>query len=159
WWARFARMGMSRGVAAAAFRDFLHVDVREVVPSVQAPVLILHRATNRSIPWLRDQLADVTTTSVEHTDMHWWWDDAFRGPMLDAAEEHFTGKPAVPDPHRILATVLFTDLVESTSRAAALGDRRWRELLDEHDRVIARYVDHYRGTLVKSTGDGVLALF
>lgn len=159
WWARFARMGMSRGVAAAAFEDFLHVDVREVVPSVQAPVLVMHRSTNRSIPWLRDHLADVTTKSVDHTDLHWWWDDELRGLMLDAAEEHFTGKPAAPDPHRILATVLFTDLVESTSRAAAVGDRRWRELLDEHDRVIARYVDEHRGTRVKSTGDGVLALF
>ena len=78
---------------------------------------------------------------------------------MDEVEEFVTGRPAAATRDRMLATVLFTDIVRSTERAAELGDRRWRELLAQHDRLVERELARYRGRLVKSIGDGVLATF
>ncbi len=79
--------------------------------------------------------------------------------MLGEVEEFLTGRRSAPAPERALATVLFTDIVSSTERAAALGDAGWRKLLSEHDRLVRREIEAQRGHLVKSTGDGVLATF
>jgi class 3 adenylate cyclase len=86
---------------------------------------------------------------VDHGDLHWWWQADLRAEMLDAVSHHFTGRPSSPDVDRVLATVLFTDLVSSTERAAAMGDKRWREILDEHDALIGRELDAHRGSLVR----------
>ena len=79
--------------------------------------------------------------------------------MLDAVGVHFTGQRESFDTDRLLATVLFTDLVRSTEAVMAAGDRRWQEILDEHDALVLRELKLHRGELVKSTGDGVLAVF
>ena len=101
----------------------------------------------------------MATMEVDHGDLHWWWQADLRAEMLDAVSHHFTGRPSSPDVDRVLATVLFTDLVSSTERAAAIGDKRWREILDEHDALIGRELDAHRGSLVKTTGDGIVATF
>ena len=101
----------------------------------------------------------MATMEVDHGDLHWWWQADLRAEMLDAVSHHFTGRPSSPDVDRVLATVLFTDLVSSTERAAAMGDKRWREILDEHDALIGRELDAHRGSLVKTTGDGIVATF
>ena len=79
--------------------------------------------------------------------------------LIDEIEEFLTGARRRPAMDRVLATVLFTDIVRSTERAASLGDNQWSRLLDDHDRICAEHVDRYRGRMVKSTGDGVLATF
>ncbi|MGH2992855.1 MAG: adenylate/guanylate cyclase domain-containing protein [Solirubrobacterales bacterium] len=113
WWARFERQSMSPTMARAALRMAVAFDIRDVLPSIHIPTLVIHR----------------------------------------------TGERQEREPDRVLATVLFTDIVGSTERATALGDRRWRDLLDQHDRLIRRELDRYRGREVKTTGDGVLATF
>jgi len=96
---------------------------------------------------------------VAHSDVHWWWQSQLRSEMLDAVSVHFTGSAEPLDVDRVLATVLFTDLVGSTQTAAMLGDRRWQQLLSEHDALVMRELQLHRGELVKSTGDGILAVF
>jgi class 3 adenylate cyclase len=170
WWARFERMSMSRSTASRDVGDFYRLDVTSAAPFVHAPVLIMHSTALESpataigveldsTAWLRDHLENVELAEVTHTDLHWWWDPDLRALMLDAVNTHFTGRPASPDTDRVLATVLFTDLVGSTQKAAALGDKRWQHILDEHDALIIRELDAHRGVLVNSTGDGVVATF
>jgi len=170
WWGRFERMSMSRGTAQQAIRDFLSLDVRSAVPLVQAPVLLAYSTdlpdlaetrgySTSSGPWLRGHLSNPHVLEVAHSDVHWWWQSALRSEMLDAVSSHFTGNAEPPDPDRVLATVLFTDLVGSTETAAMLGDRRWQQLLGEHDSLVMRELKIHRGELVKSTGDGILAVF
>src|SRR4029077_9117603 len=79
--------------------------------------------------------------------------------IIDEVQEFLTGVRGSPDLDRVLATVMFTDIVGSTEKAVTLGDRRWRELLDEHDKIVARNVEQFRGHYVKHTGDGFLATF
>jgi class 3 adenylate cyclase len=170
WWGRFERMTMGRGTAQQAVQDFLSLDVRSAVPLVQAPVLLAYSTdlpdleetrgfSTSSGPWLRGHLPNAHVLEVAHSDVHWWWQSELRSEMLDAVSAHFTGSAEPLDVDRILATVLFTDLVGSTERAAMLGDRRWQQILNEHDALVMRELKLHRGELVNSTGDGVLAVF
>jgi class 3 adenylate cyclase/pimeloyl-ACP methyl ester carboxylesterase len=170
WWARFERMSMSRGTARQAMYDFSRLDVRSAVPLVQAPVLIMDSPTyatlqgsrgntEQAAPWLEEHLTRVERMVVDHTDLHWWWQADLRPTMLDAVSTHFTGEPASPDVDRVLATVLFTDIVGSTQHAARTGDKRWTEVLRDHDELAGRELERHRGRRIKSTGDGILATF
>jgi class 3 adenylate cyclase len=159
WWARFERQAMSRGTAMRTVGDFMCLDVRPVMSAVQASVLVVQTANSGPPTVLSDALDNCNVIEVEHTDMHWWWDNALANTMLDAVQTHFTGRPVVPDADRVLATVLFTDIVDSTARAAEVGDRRWAQLLEAHDQIVEREVSDHQGTVVKSTGDGCLATF
>jgi class 3 adenylate cyclase len=149
---------------AANMRANGTIDVRPVLPLVRCPTLILHCADDPIIPVKRGREFAALIPGAEYLEI----DAAFHGSArprdmdlyIDPIERFITGSSAATRPaDRVLATVLFTDIVGSTELAADLGDRRWKELLDDHDAISARAVDRVRGRVVKTTGDGVLATF
>lgn len=172
WWSRFERMSMSRGTARDTLRDFYLLDVRSAVPLVQAPTLIMY-ASGRlgSIPempgatsmssatWLSSHLSNASLLEVEAGDLQWWWQPDLRTRMLAEVSKHFSGKPPAPSIDRVLATVVFTDIVDSTQQAGVEGDRRWMEIIKAHDAIAERELRRFRGKKIKSTGDGLLATF
>ena len=126
------------------------------------PTLILHRRDYAIIPfvqgrYLAEHIAGARLQELPGADGNVFWETP--SVTLDASEEFLTGVRGGGDPQRILATVLFTDIVASTERAAELGDRRWREILDVHDDISRREVERSRGRLIKTTGDGIFATF
>jgi class 3 adenylate cyclase len=162
WWAKLLRTGASPRAARALLRTVLEVDLRPILPLVQAPTLVLHRRDFHVPPveharFLVEQIPDARLAELPGADMSIIWDTP--EVALDLIEEFLTGVRRVPEPARVLATVLFTDIVGSTERAARLGDRRWRELLGAHDDLARRVVEEFQGQLVKTTGDGILATF
>jgi class 3 adenylate cyclase len=161
-WVRYQRMGGSPGTARALMEANALIDVRPVLPHVQVPTLVIHRTDERLAPidgarYLAEHIPDARLLEQPGNDHLPWLGDA--DGVLDAIEEFVTGSRHRVDEDRILATVLFTDIVDSTRRAADTGDRRWRELLDAHDEIGSREVERFRGRAVKSLGDGMLAVF
>jgi class 3 adenylate cyclase len=161
-WGRIERSTASPGMMIALAEMFLDLDVRDVVPSVHAPALILHRTRDRLVNvhhgrWLAEHLPNARMVEFEGDDHPFW----FQGTeeWLGAIQEFLTGARAVPMPNRVLATVLFTDIVDSTRTAVELGDQHWREVLERHQRAVREALDHFNGREVKSTGDGFLATF
>jgi class 3 adenylate cyclase len=161
WSARLQRAIASPRVVQAYLRAMLEVDVRPILPLIQAPTLVLQHTDFGFLPvahgrYLAEHIPGARLIEVPG-DLPLLWE--LPGPVLEAVEAFLTGadRPAVPT--RVLATVLFTDIVGSTERAAELGDRRWRELLQVHDDLAGRLVDRWGGRLVKTTGDGILATF
>jgi DNA-binding SARP family transcriptional activator/pimeloyl-ACP methyl ester carboxylesterase len=161
WWGRFERQSMSPKIMRATVRLNTEVDIRAVLPSVRVPTLVLHR-TGDVLPvegarWLAGQIPGARFVELPGAD-HWpWLSDP--DELIDEVEEFLTGERRDREPDRALATVLFTDIVGSTERAIELGDRRWRDLLEQHDRLIRRELERYHGREVKTTGDGLLATF
>ncbi|HWC32351.1 MAG TPA: adenylate/guanylate cyclase domain-containing protein, partial [Actinomycetota bacterium] len=163
WLARMQRASMTPRRAAEHWRIILGIDARHVLPLIRVPTLVIGLSDVRSLPvanseYLAEHIDGARLLVLRGTSV--------LGPYLSepdrlvaAIEEMVTGehRPVMPD--RILATVLLTDIVASTERASELGDRRWRELLDRHDRIAARHVDRFGGRVVKGTGDGILAMF
>jgi hypothetical protein len=136
--------------------------VREFLPLVQTPTLVLNRPDNQFIPiaqskYIAEHIPGARFVQLPGSGL------GVMGQHVEGTvavlREFLTGAPAEPESDRVLATVLFTDIVDSTGRAAALGDRRWREILDRHDRAARSEVERFRGRFVKSTGDGILATF
>ena len=107
--------------------------------------------------WTAEQIAGARIVEVPGEDQHFFAGDPT--PMLDAIEEFLTGRLPAHDADRVLATVLYTDIVGSTEHATRVGDRRWKELLTTHDALLRSEIERLRGRMVKSTGDGVLATF
>jgi class 3 adenylate cyclase len=141
-------------------RSTLDLDLRDVIGAIRAPTLVVNRRDRRAADqtrYIADHIAGTKYVEVAGEDLLPFVGDT--GPVLDAIEEFLSGHRAPPEVDRVLATVLFTDLVDSTPQAAALGDRRWRELLITHDALVVEEVDRFRGQIVKFTGDGVLATF
>ena len=162
--ARYSRGACSPRMARQVLTRNIEIDVRAVLPAVNVPTLVLHSTNDPLVPvaWGR-YIADHVPGArmIEHdADYHMIWDGASAW-FLDDVEEFVTGhRPeAATDAERVLATVLFTDIVGSTEKAAALGDNAWRRLLDEHDAIANQRIAAYDGTMVKATGDGVLATF
>jgi class 3 adenylate cyclase len=136
------------------------MDLRSALPSVQAPTLFVYRQGIRGAAQTRDDAQNVTGAKVvELPGEDRWFFVGDTGPMLDAIEEFLTGQLPARHSDRVLATVLFTDIVGSTEHAARLGDRRWRDLLATHDALVRAEVLRFRGGLIKTTGDGALATF
>ena len=162
WWARWLRSGTSPGAMRTMGLMYHELDVRPLLSSVTAPTLVLYRADDELI---RAPLARVVARGipnareVELAGADHLFVAGDQDAMLDEVEEFVTGRPAEPVRERILATVLFTDIVRSTEHAAELGDRRWRELLTQHDRIAERELARHRGRMVKSFGDAVFATF
>jgi class 3 adenylate cyclase/DNA-binding SARP family transcriptional activator len=161
WWAGFERLAASPGQARAALELYAKIDVREALPAVQVPTLVIHR-TDDVIPVegarrLAAHIPGARFVELPGTHHLPWLHDA--DDLLPELEEFLTGERHAPEPDRALATVLFTDIVDSSERASALGDRRWRELLAVHERVVRRELESHRGRAVKLMGDGVLASF
>ena len=162
WWGRCERMANGPLSAGAYWRELSGRDIRAVLPALRVPTLVLHRAQDPFIRvdhgrYLAEHIPDARYVEVEGEDHLFFVGDTAR--MLDEIEVFLTGAAAGGEPDRLLASVLFTDIVGSTDRAAALGDRRWREVLDRHDALTREHVERFRGRMVKTTGDGALATF
>jgi class 3 adenylate cyclase len=162
WFAKWQRASVSPKVAQRFLRAMVEVDVRPVLPLVQAPTLVLHRRGFGLVPieqgrFLAEHIAGARLVELPGADVDLSWEPPELA--LDSIEEFLTGVRRGAAPSRVLATVLFTDVVGSTERAAQLGDRRWRALLGVHDDLGRRLVDEFNGQLVKTTGDGILATF
>jgi class 3 adenylate cyclase len=160
--ARLQRLAASPGAAMALMSSYMDIDVRPALPLVHTPTLVVHRTGDRMVPvahgrYLAEHIDDARLVELAGTDHFWWTEDA--GPILDEVEEFLTGARSVPQADRVLASVLFTDIVESTRRAVELGDREWRLLLNRHDALVERELARHGGRLVKTTGDGILATF
>jgi class 3 adenylate cyclase len=160
--ARYERNGASPSAMVGIVEMVAAIDVRPVLPTIGVPTVVVHGAGDSVISVEHGQyLAEhipgaryIELASEDHLTIR--EDEA--GPF-DEIEEFLTGHRPAPNPERILTTVLFTDIVDSTRRAADLGDQRWRDLLDHHDDVLRRLLDRFRGEEIKTTGDGFLAAF
>ena len=162
--AKFERLSASPGAIKAISLLNAQIDVRSILPSIQVPTLVLHRREDAQVPVElgRDLAARIPNARlIEYAgdDHPFWYGDT--EALLGDIEEFVTGHrdSSTTDLERILATVLFTDIVDSTRSAAEVGDQTWRRLLDSHDQLAKQTVEKHRGILVKSTGDGILATF
>jgi class 3 adenylate cyclase len=162
-WGTFQRVGASPSMGLATLEALLEIDVREILPSVTVPTLLVHRADDRAIPaqssrYMAERIPDSRYVELAGADHLWFLGDV--DAIFDELEEFLTGvrrKMAVYD--RMLATVMFTDIVDSTRKLTELGDRRWRELIIQHDTLVRGEIGRFRGREVKTVGDGVLATF
>jgi class 3 adenylate cyclase len=163
WFAKTQRAAASARDAVAFGAVFGSMDVREVLPSVRAPALVVHRKGSKWVPieqarYLTDHLPEGRLLLSNGEDPTPWSEPVEE--TLEAVEAFVTGtsnRPPTAD--RVLATVLFTDIVDSTQRAAAEGDRHWRTLVESHDTVSRGVIDQHGGRIIRLTGDGVLATF
>jgi class 3 adenylate cyclase len=162
--AKFERLSASPGAIGAFSRLNAKIDVTSILSSVRVPTLVLHRRTDALIPvqWGQDLAAQTPAARfIEYPD----GDHAIYTGNVEAVlgdiEEFITGHRERPstDLERVLATVLFTDIVDSTRSASEMGDQAWRRLLDNHDQIAKQLVEQHRGSLIKTTGDGILATF
>jgi class 3 adenylate cyclase/pimeloyl-ACP methyl ester carboxylesterase len=161
--ARLERLAASPGMALAV-QGMLHGgDIRSALPAVQAPTLILHRAgapvlTVEHGRYLAEHIAGAVYRELPGGGHAYWaWGDAH--VILDEVQEFLTGSRGGGPPDRVLATVLFTDIVDSTATAAELGDQRWKEQVRDHNDIVRRELDRHQGREIRTTGDGVLATF
>lgn len=162
WLGRFRRAAVSPDTLAALFAMFLDIDVRHVLPTLRVPTLVLHRRGDRVVNWragrwMAEQIPGARYVELAGQDHFPWFGDA--EAVIEEIREFLTRVRVALEPDRVLATVMFTDVVDSTARAASLGDRRWRELIDAHDTAIRQQLVAFRGHEVKATGDGFLATF
>ncbi|HVW81612.1 MAG TPA: alpha/beta fold hydrolase [Mycobacteriales bacterium] len=163
WIPGYERASASPGAVRDAFAYIRDIDVRAVLSSIQAPTLVVHRADELIVDiahgrYLADHIPGAELVELPGIDHVPWVGDA--DAVIAAAERFLTGKVGAPaTSERLLATVLFTDIVDSTRRATELGDAAWRRVLDRHDRVIRQEIERHGGAEVKSTGDGFLATF
>ena len=162
WWARWERLGASPSAAVHLTRMNSEIDVRPIVPSIRVPTLILHRVGDTRVSveagrYLARHIPAATYVELPGEDHLLWCGNA--NQVADEIEEFLTGSRPEVEPDRVLATVMFTDIVDSTTRAASLGDQAWSALLERHDALVRRELARFRGREVKTTGDGFLATF
>ena len=163
WWGKNERLGASPAAVAAYMRMNRQIDISDIVSSIRVPTLIIHRTDDKAINveggrFLGEHIPGARYLELPGVDhLPFVGDNA--GDIADAIEEFLTGSRTPVPVDRVLATVLFTDIVGSTEKAAALGDHRWRDLLDNHHATIRRNLTRFRGHEVKTTGDGILATF
>lgn len=162
YWGQFLRSGASPSMGVATLRAMLTIDVRPILESVQAPALIVHRVGDAAV---RVELARVMAEKIPNARMvelpgrdHIWFAEG-GDKIIDAVEEFFTGVKPATKADRMLATVMFTDIVDSTRRAAELGDEDWLKLLERHDKIIREQLERFGGREVKTIGDGFMATF
>jgi pimeloyl-ACP methyl ester carboxylesterase len=162
WFERYQRMSASPGAMKALWMALKDTDVRAILPTISVPTLIMHRTDDSLIEvgssrYMAERIPNSKLVEFPGDDHLWWFGD--QDAISDEIEEFLTGARHSPEPDRVLATVLFTDIVGSTQRAAELGDRAWRDLLERHGEVVRRELSRHRGREVKTTGDGFLATF
>jgi class 3 adenylate cyclase/pimeloyl-ACP methyl ester carboxylesterase len=161
--ARFERSACTPQLAVEIMRRNFEIDVRELLGALRVPTLVVHASGDPLVPvalgrYLGTHIDGARYVEIPN-DMHLSWHAEDYEPVLESVIEFITGIRHPVAGERVLATVLFTDIVDSTQRAVELGDRRWRALLDQHDDEAERTVDRFGGRLVKQTGDGWLATF
>lgn len=163
WFMRIQRLAMPPGAAARMYRWVLNLDVRSILPAISVPTLVLHRRENRhyrleSGKYLEKHIRGARLVELPGADCFPFHTPQC-GPVLDEIQEFLTGVRAGSPAERELATVLFTDIVGSTDRAAEIGDARWLEVRSAHDAIVRRNLAAFRGREIERTGDGFLATF
>jgi class 3 adenylate cyclase/alpha-beta hydrolase superfamily lysophospholipase len=162
WWDQAGNRAASPSMARAVSESMVATDVRDLLPRIAAPTLIVHRTDCRFVPvahgrYLAEHIAGARYVELPGADaLHWVGET---GPMLDEIEEFITGVRGGSESERVLTTMIFTDIVGSTARAAELGDHRWHDLLDNHDRIVRHELERFRGREVSTAGDGFVATF
>ena len=165
WFGRLERASASPGAILALMRANYEIDVRHVLPAIQAPTLVLHRVGDRTVPveagrYLAEHIRGARYVELPGDDhLLQAFDPGTLDLMIDEIEEFITGARPGPEPDRVLVTVMFTDIVSSTERAAAVGDRRWRQLLEEYVSMARGQLERFRGREIDIAGDGMFAVF
>jgi pimeloyl-ACP methyl ester carboxylesterase len=160
WWGRFERLGASPAAVMAVVRMISQIDISDILSSVHVPTLVIHCTGDTLINvehgrFLAEHIVGARLLELPGDD-HLFF---IHEQICDAIEEFLTGSISAAEGHRVLATVLFTDIVGSTARAEQLGDQRWRNLLEAHHTTVRRELARFRGNEVRSLGDGFLATF
>ena len=162
WIARLHRQTYTPGSARAAARMTVETDLRELLPTIRVPTLVLCRSGDQVFGpdharYLAGHIPGARLAELPGNESVMYFGDT--DAVADEVEEFLTGSRHAPEADRVLATVLFTDIVGSTEHATELGDRRWRDLLDSHDETVRRQLERFRGREVNTVGDGFLATF
>jgi class 3 adenylate cyclase len=162
WWSRYERLSYGPGNALAYFRMNSQIDVRAILPTIRLPTLVLQRRDDvyrepGQARYLADHIPGAKLVELSGVDHLPYLGDS--GAILDEVQEFLTGVRPPPEHDRVLATVLFTDIVGSTERASALGDRAWKELLERHHALVRQELSRFRGHEIDTAGDGFLATF
>ena len=160
--ARFQRYAATPAMLEQVFMMFLDIDVRSILPTLDVPTLVLHRrgdqaVNRRGAEWMASQIPGAKYVELQGIDHAVYAGDS--DAIVDEIEEFLTGARRTTEVDRVLATVMFTDIVDSTQRASAMGDRPWRDLLGAQNEVIRRELGRFSGREVKTLGDGMLATF
>jgi class 3 adenylate cyclase len=160
-WARFERSSATPGSTEAFVRLMFESDVRDVLPAIRVPTLVIQRADIQGLTehgrYLADHIPNARYVELPGTDSLMWAGD--QEAIVAEIQDFVTGSRPLPDPRRVLAAVLFTDIVGSTESAARMGDARWQLLLDDHNRAVRSELDRFGGREIKIIGDGFLATF
>jgi class 3 adenylate cyclase len=161
-WARFERLGASPSAVVALMRMNSEIDIRPILPSIRVPTFIIHRQGDVRVNveagrFMARQIPNAKYLEVPGSDHTLWTGETER--ILDEVEEFLTGSRSAIESDRVLATVLFTDIVNSTKRAETIGDRAWHDVLDRHNALVRREISRHRGHEVRTMGDGFLATF
>ena len=166
WWRRLVLTSSSPGAVNQLSKMNVDLDVRHVLPTIRVPTLVLHRTDDDAPPieegrYIADRIPGAEFVELPGRDHIWFWDP---GQLVDEIEPFLhgiwdRGEWDVVEQERVLATVLFTDIVGSTAKAAELGDRSWRDLLERHHAVIRRQLVRFQGTELDTAGDGFFASF
>ena len=161
-WARFERLGASPSAVVALMRMNSEIDVRPILPSIRVPTFIIHRQGDVRVNveagrFMARQIPNAKYLELPGSDHALWTGETER--ILDEVEEFLTGSRSAIESDRVLATVLFTDIVNSTKRAETIGDRAWHDVLDRHNALVRREISRHRGHEVRTMGDGFLATF
>jgi len=162
WFATYGRMSATPSAAVALARMNSEIDIRSVLPAIHVPTLVLHRTGDRDVEvengrYLARNIPRAKYIELAGEDHLWCVGDS--DAILDAVEEFVTGARSSRPADRLLMTILFTDIVGSTEKANALGDKKWRNLLLQHNELVRKELTRFRGREVKTTGDGFLASF
>jgi class 3 adenylate cyclase len=162
WWARYERASASPSMVRKILDLAMRMDLRDVLPAIRVPTLVIHRTDDALVPVEEGRAAaalipDARFVEVSGGDAYGWLDAD--NIANDLVEEFLTGRSPQRQSQRVLATVMFTDIVRSTESAAALGDVRWRVLLDQHNALVRAELDRWRGQEIKTIGDGFVATF
>jgi class 3 adenylate cyclase len=159
---RLQRHSVRPGAIGHYYRQSMEADVRDVLPTITVPTMVLNRSGNRIVAAdlsreVASLIPDAKNVELPGSDHLAYSEDV--DAVLEEIEEFLTGTRARTDPERVIATVLFTDIVDSTRHAAEMGDRRWRDLLNQHNQLIRNELERYGGREVATAGDGFLATF
>jgi class 3 adenylate cyclase/alpha-beta hydrolase superfamily lysophospholipase len=162
WWARHLRLAASPGAGVALYRMNIEIDVRHILPTIKVPTLVLHRTGDRLMAvggarYIAGQILHARYVEQPGDDHIPWLGDA--DAVVGEIQEFLTGGRSASEADRILATVMFVDIVGSTERVAAVGDARWRDLLDSFHEHVRTEVTRFRGRVIDTAGDGVFASF
>ena len=163
WWGKFERLGANPGAATEIMRMNSEIDITDVLPTIRVPTLVLHRTEDVNVDviggrMLADLIPNARLLEYPSSD-HILFVGESGDEITSAIETFVTGSTSAPRLDRVLATVLFTDIVGSTAKAEAMGDRAWNDLISVHDKIVRQEIARFRGREVKSLGDGFLTTF